>query len=474
MQEQAKNMKVFLSLTLFALFSLSYAASYPRFYSPTDLSVAVKASQVSTEVFRCDSSNAIHRALCRAALNKVNSELEGAGISIDRNGVLFVYDDPSNRKIQTGKSCSVTAEQRHQHLEARFKRSARLRLKGNSLTEPFVLRLKLPVTLSGRVDIKQRFGAKVPQISSFKIRMKCKNYASDSYSLKGSLSTNANMGIGFYLKPSLGTVASGDYAIVLQPIVRVVTKLESTDIRLDASGVSPIAAVWSSVVGWTSTLTQVADAALNGKSITAVIERNVAWDVGSAVVLGIGSLPAPLEKLLWKLLSTVGEFLARKKARGYGEDIEDDLNKKVRRALNVGSDGKRVIIIKRNFMEMLRKQGENENVFVRPPTNPTADCMTGVNYMCSICRGCSQCVSERNRCRAQQRAVTQKWTPKNLIHSVPKIAALARPSPNPKPAPRGTVQDRDACYRRAHSVCAACRGCGECRYLISQCDRIRI
>lgn len=473
-QKQAMNMRKVLTFSLFILLSVCYAVSYPHSHSSTDLSVPIKAAQVSSDVFQCDSSNSIHRALCKAALQKVNLELEQAGIRIDRNGVLFVYDDATDKKIQTGKSCSVTAKQTHQHLEARFKRSARLRLTGNSLTEPFLLRLKLPVTLHGRIDIKQRFGVKVPKISSFMIRMKCKNYASDSYSLKGSVSTNAKLGVGFYLKPSLGTVESGDYAIVLQPIVRVVTRLENIDIKLDASGVNPIAAVWSSVVGWRSTLHQVADAAVNGRSIKAVIDKNAAWDFGSTVVLGIGSLPAPLERIIWKLLSKAGEFFARKKARGYGADIEDDLNKKVRRALKVGSDGKRVLIIKRKFMELMRTNGNDANIFVKPQASPTDNCMNRANYICAVCRGCSTCRSEQRKCRVQRDAESRKWTPKNMISSVPKVAALVKQSPKSSVGVRSPAQDRDACYNRASGVCSACKGCSECRYLISGCDKMRI
>lgn len=165
-------------------------------------SVDSGSRQILPSVFTCDTSDSTMKLICSTALTQLNTELKEAGVSVDRDGVLFSYDDPKDERIPTGHSCSVTAQARHKQVSAKLSSSADVVLSGKSLTEPLAITLTLPVSIDSRVDVKQKFGGRVLG--------KCIHLGSDSYSLKARASATANIVIGLSLNPSLGKVASGD------------------------------------------------------------------------------------------------------------------------------------------------------------------------------------------------------------------------------------------------------------------------
>lgn len=400
--------------------------------------VALRNLGISGNVFRCDSSNAAVNSLCKVALQKVNAELNAAGIGVRKNGVLFNFNNAKSQKISTGHSCTVTAEVRHQHYAARILHGARFKLSTKSLTEPLALRLRLPVELSAKITVRQRFG--------FRGLFKCRRYGRDTYSLNAALSTQANVVIGVTLNPSLGVTKSGDYALVLQPAVAVLAGLENTRLRFRVSGASPVTAVWTHIAGLSSTLTKSVTALFKGDNVISIIKGSIAFDIGVPVVLGVGALPDSLETAVWRMLATVlsAKRKLQKKARGFGSDLEDRLNTDIRRALRTGPDGKRVILIKRQFIDLLRAGGKNADIFFDPPVDRSKQCLKGINRLCSECRGCSECVRQWKICTTQSAAMI-KYKPMNLIHSRPKVVANIPVPKSPAPRPRPVTRPSSGC-----------------------------
>lgn len=114
------------AVLFFTLLLVSSASPHPH---PT------LARQISADVFTCDSSDALLNAVCQIGLKRINSELEAAGISVNRNGVLFTYNDDEDKRIKTGHSCTVTAQVRHlEKAPALISSSTRLDFSGNSIT----------------------------------------------------------------------------------------------------------------------------------------------------------------------------------------------------------------------------------------------------------------------------------------------------------------------------------------------------
>lgn len=331
------------------------------------ISSASPFHQISSDVFTCDSYDKTVRAACDVGLSKVNQELTDAGIAIDSNGVLFTYDDPTDKKINTGRSCTKRAQFRHKHVTARFSRGARLDFVLTSITEPVLLRVKLPAQVHARVDVRQRNGLKTP--------FGCTQLFRDSFSIKGDATTNANVVVGFNLDPKVGTTPAGDHVLVIKPKFVSVFALDDFKLKLHVSGKSRFATVFDFATGLISTLTKTATALIEGENVWEVVEKSLIFDVGVPFVLGIGMLPGPLEKLVWKRL--VDRFVvpeAHKEVKKYSNDLEMKINSKLKDKLGLDSNGEKRFIIKKDATSLLGNGSSKDDIFFVAPENPVHKC----------------------------------------------------------------------------------------------------
>lgn len=133
----------------------------------------------------CSQGDAAVRALCRAVGLKASAA--AGGVRVNSRGLVFAYDDGTSRGVDTGHSCTVTAEIKHTHAEARLLADASLDFSGGSLlssaSDPVLFVAELPVEFAARVEVKQRFGTR--------LLGKCLNVGSDSFRLGGAVTTTA-------------------------------------------------------------------------------------------------------------------------------------------------------------------------------------------------------------------------------------------------------------------------------------------
>lgn len=321
--------------------------------------------QISPEVLSCKSSNVIVRGICQVALDRVNSELRAAGIAIRKDGVLFTYNDPKHVTIPTGHSCSVTAKVRHKHASAHFSSSSTLKLTGNALSDDLALRLRVPTRVYAKVDVRQRFG--------FRFFGKCKRVGRDTFALKANANTIADLLVGFGLNPSFRRLSNGNFELTLEPKIAALFELDDLDLKFRVSKISPITPVLTFMIGLRSSLLKSVTGLFKGQSLKKIfkdLSRSLAYDLGAPVVLGIGALPRPLEALIFDALGNIAERRIERKARGVGENVEDKLNEELKRALKLGPDGKRVYIIRGNFLDLLRSSPNRKDLFVEPRPTP--------------------------------------------------------------------------------------------------------
>ncbi|WP_437601125.1 hypothetical protein WMF28_06070 [Sorangium sp. So ce590] len=359
--------------------------------SESDVGVA-EQHLIAPGIINCDTGPQEVRSLCEMALNRVNSELDARGITIDSNGILFKLDDPTDRKIDTGHSCTVRAEQRHASYTALLKSSASLDITGNSLTRPLAIKLSLPVEYSAKIDVNQTFG--------YRVLGSCNKSGSDSYSLRGSLATTADIVLGLDLNPKFGLRDNGDYAITLEPRVAVATALRNTNLDLRVSGVSPITPVVTFATGFSSTVAKSVTALFSGDSVSRIVEGSAAWDFGAPLLLGIGALPRPLEDAVFGLIESRGEREIERSAARFGPGLQEALQQKLNAALKL-ENGKRVLIVRRDFLQQLTGGAAPSSLFVEVwrPQNPRASCEARANERCrdqpSTCEALSrQCHQE--------------------------------------------------------------------------------
>jgi hypothetical protein len=64
------------------------------------------------------------------------------------------------------------------------------------------------------------------------------------------------------------------------------------------------------------------------------------------------------------------ETEAQKAARGFGPDLETKLKADIARALGLDSEGKRVFVIRKDFLDLIAAFGENADIFLPPPPPP--------------------------------------------------------------------------------------------------------
>lgn len=390
-------------------------------FQPPESSNPVSVRQISPDVFTCDSSNVVVRTICQAALDKFNEELSSAGVSIDSNGLLLTYDNPDDIRIKKG--CKRNAEVRHRHVSVRFTRGASLDVQMLSLNEPFLLRVKLPVAVYARVDIKQRFGLKT--------FLGCSTLGSDSFSFKAQSSTVSNIVIGFTLDPSFGVTKGGDYILKIAPRFTSVFSLDNFKLDFRVSGVNALANVLSFITGLESSLLKTVTALVEGDSVSDTVKEALIFDIGVPIVLGIGSLPGPLEKLIWKkLLLGKIEKRIKKNAQQYSNDFEEKINQKLRKKFRLNSRGERSLLIRNDIVQDLLSGKPAETLFEDVPDDPGIKCRHNFRppRLCGkhICRQLERFVCPpTNRlcsCSKLSSEWKEKYEPIILAPSLPKIS----------------------------------------------------
>lgn len=416
---------------------------WPRATSASMLWPIKQAStkQISSDVFSCTSSDPTIRAICHVLLDKVNNELASSNIQINSGGVLFSFDDPTDKKISTGRSCTLTAKYTHVTTSALFSRGASLNLTATSLTEPFMLRLQLPVSVSGRISVKQSMGVRA---------FGCRVYATDRYTLNGRMSTTADIGVGIYVNTSIGVLSNGDYSVRLAPSSRVALKLQDTDIRFHASGVSPLTSIWTSIVAHSTAIFSAVDALFDGKSVIDDLLNSAGLAYAVPIALGYGALPRRLESALWDLLFRHhAQHKVEKKAAHFGRDLEDDLDADLRRALGTNSAGYREYIVKKEIVELLRLGHATTEIVQDLPVDEAVACFTAYGRTCSRF-GCN---GDIRPCEELRRQFLDTYKADRYIPALPQVAV-------PLPSPTPSAQAR--CREGLNDLCNSCRGCQTC------------
>ncbi|GAB1318070.1 hypothetical protein MFIFM68171_08280 [Madurella fahalii] len=337
----------------------------------------------------CTNGDATVQALCSVVSHRVSAALAAAHVRVDRTGILFAYDDPADRKIDTGHSCTVTASVQHTHAEAKLLADASLDFSGNPLavSDPALFVAELPVELAARIDVKQRFGSRV--LGS------CVGLGSDSFVVAGGVQTRARVAVLFTFAPALvRTDAAGDYVFTIRPIVKVAAQLENTDIDFNISGVSFLSGLLTAVLGGTSSVFKAVTHLLKGDSLGSVWD-DIKRSVIDGAVGGVLSIP-------FDLLDNVVELLAQayvdekqgSVAQEYSGEMEKRLRALVSNALGLDANGERSFVIRKEVVDLVSRFGVGADVFL-PDKRPgycsgDGDCSDGV-----FCNGAERCVNEQ-------------------------------------------------------------------------------
>ncbi|KAK3897350.1 hypothetical protein C8A05DRAFT_39104, partial [Staphylotrichum tortipilum] len=174
------------------------------------------------------------------------------------------------------------------------------------LSDPIVFAAELPVELSARATIKQRFGASIPWVG-------CRNYAGDTSHATGSPTTVAKVAILFTVGPSLTTDAGGNFILTIKPITKAASQLSSMKIDFKVTGVS----FWSGF-------------------LTAVL----------------GSITS-IQNVIGSLVEALAQSYVRDQVKGVAKEytgvMENTLRSKIAQVLHLDAKGERRFVVKKNF-----------------------------------------------------------------------------------------------------------------------------
>lgn len=344
----------------------------------------------------CTKGDTVTQVLCQVVSRKVSASLRAASITIDRSGILFNYDDPTSIKIDTGHSCTVTAEITHTHADAKLLSAASLDFSGNplSLSDPALFVAELPVEFNGRVDVKERFGTR--------ILTGCTHLGSDSFKASGGISTTAKLAILFTFAPAPVRVdADGNYIFTIRPITKVAASLANTDIKFNLSGVSFLNGLATAILGGTSSLLKAVTGILKMDSLKS-IWGNIKQNIIDTAVGGILSTPFDL---LDDLIELLAQSIVDEKKKGleakYSGEAEKRLRQLVSNALGLDANGERKFVVRKEVIDLVNRFGldYNDLFLADKPAGycvSDAECSDGV-----FCNGAERCVS--NKCVAGSR-----------------------------------------------------------------------
>eukprot|EP00892_Ulva_mutabilis_P000611 jgi/Ulvmu1/10550/UM065_0004.1 len=324
------------------------------------LLLQLPANAQDSVAFTCDGPPGEQNQACMLILQRINDDLTKEAVSISKDSIMYTYEDPKPEKINTGHSCSSTAQVRSKTATAKIGTDIDLDLSGDALSDPFMLKLEVPVDISASVRIKQRFGVR--------IFGSCSNTASDSYTFKGSASTRAKVAVVVDLDPTFAKTSEGNYQVSIDPQVAVAADLEDVDLNLKVSGVSPLNAVATFIHGFSSTLARATTAIFTGDSVLQVFKDTVAFDIG--VPVGLSVLGDPAGDIVLGIIEKRLEREAQRKAQGFALELETSLMQKVRAALGVTGRGKRTFVISKDYLHIVAGGGALEDILVVPKSTP--------------------------------------------------------------------------------------------------------
>lgn len=331
-------MKLFLlSLTLTLAVSFGEEAILASDRDGTTISPIIHTISAAG-LFTCSSSNPVIKSVCKIGLHKVTEMLAKKSLHIENNGIVFKYENHNHQDVDTGHSCKITLKAKYRQLSAVFKTPKQINLVGDILFKPISQALKLPAQVYGKVDMNQRFGAKVFR--------KCHRYASDSYTAEGKLDTTVDVILSVALKPELNFLSNGNYELVVTPAASLLFELEDTDLKFNLHGVSILGRVLTFLTTIVNGIFDILNGLVSGRGIVSIfkdVKRKYTVAAGLIVGLNYDILPIPLRKLVDKTLNNYIGHEADKRVKGFGEDMEDKLNEQLKKIIGVGNDGKRRI-----------------------------------------------------------------------------------------------------------------------------------
>lgn len=292
----------------------------------------------------CSNLKWYETAICLAVTKEINQKLKEKSISFSNGDILYRIEPVvSSGSIDTGHSCTHTANIRSSYATATLNSSGIIDLDFEEISTPIVAFLELPVGFYAKVNLEEEWGTMV--FGS------CEEYASDSYYADGSASVTAFTRIVVSMEPKLEALSNGDYQVTTEPLVDVTSGFNDIDIDFDLHGKSVLNGIATLISSGLSAPINTLEAGLAGDSMMEELKQfGIDTLVGSFQIFESIS-----DNLFNDILISAVEDVAKKKAEEKGENIASQLEDKIKDNiidnLNLDANGKRIYLVEKSKVQ---------------------------------------------------------------------------------------------------------------------------
>lgn len=357
-RQNADSEMIFAILHMFRHLCLVVATLAPLILSCCCRKVTVDPGNVAAGALCSDRPNSGVNEVnpCDLLLQRLNDDLSRASLSINRNNIMYTFQDTTKETIDTGDSCSLTAEVQSRSATVRFGTGVNLDLSSGDIFDPFMLKIQIPVHIISGVNVMQRSG--------FRIFGRCRTLGSETVTFQGGSSTDTQILVTVDLNPSVSFTSEGNFEVSIEPTVAVAADIDDVDLNLRVSGDSAniFEEVSAFVQRFPSTLFQDTSNLFESDYVLTVFSETAPVPLG--VPVGFSQISQSAESIGLALLREIPERQALQSAAGFAFVLERDLTAKVRSALGVDATGTRSFIISGQFQQLLLAGGSLEDILV--------------------------------------------------------------------------------------------------------------
>lgn len=172
----------------------------------------ITTKQIHPNAVTCAHPTEDNEIICKALLEKLNTELQNAGISIGRSTTVIRYDNDNHQTIRS--SCRSSAYLHNQHVVGTLSAGTSIPIKGDIITTPVLIDITVPAHVYGRFDLYYHLG--------LKFFRRCRHYVRDHFSLHVDVNTHIRLYGKFFVHIDFEWSDNGEeLKVILRPVSEV-------------------------------------------------------------------------------------------------------------------------------------------------------------------------------------------------------------------------------------------------------------
>lgn len=324
------------------------------FFAPSVSAKTIGELVNATESYlECNNLSWHENAICEKVAVDVNDLLNNSGVTFNNGSVeRTVVPLVPPQALATGHSCSHTASVPNSLARITLNASGEFDFNGNSVSEPAIFIMRLPVGVYVKIDFKEQWGYR-------NIFGHCSEYATDNYYADLYANTIIHSAMLFSLEPKLlGKTPDGDYLIEISPVFHIDSSLESFSGSFNLNDQSPFSSVLTFISGSTTFVLSGSYSLLTWDKDRFLADLSVyGYDLAYTALHGITTLQDIsgadknfVEREVTKRVNTAAADFNENGMIRAKTELETKIYNQISNALQLNSEGRRTFIVKKEVV----------------------------------------------------------------------------------------------------------------------------